>query len=265
MGQMSFLKRLFGFEKKASTLPIAKPVLSSEAMAMIESEAIDAVEITLVESVSFSRLGGKPLLPPDFAWPTTKRKGKDKGFNFLAQIDLSEVNDERLPLKGYLYFFFLFTDLPFECRVWFVQGDANEFRELLPPASKAAPSIEFEPNFIKFSSVRTYPPEESEAFRRLNLSEADAEAYEDFFFEVSSDDHLLGHPDPTQFEMEGECHDAYPGISKSPSDWTLLLQVGENESTDAYWGDCGKAYFWIRHEDLANHNFDRVYFTVQFL
>ena len=113
MGQMSFIRRLFGLEKKAPNLVPTKPELSPETMAMIEAEVIDAVEITVVESASFSRLGGRPMVPMGSAWPTRRGKAKDVAFNFLAQIDLSEVNDERLPAQGYLYFFFFFAVFPF--------------------------------------------------------------------------------------------------------------------------------------------------------
>ena len=59
---------------------------------------------------SMSYLGGLPIVPDDFEWPTIhNRKGLLERLNFLAQIDCSDLppgpGRHLFPGKGYLYFF----------------------------------------------------------------------------------------------------------------------------------------------------------------
>jgi len=259
MRQMSFLKRLFGLQKKPAPAPEPTPELSPEGIAIVEAAALDAFEITETEIPGFSQVGGNPLLPAGFSWPMAK----DRAFSFLAQIDLSELGADRLPEEGYLYFFFNFGK-PDVARVFLLEGDADEFQELSPPKGKAAaPFIEFKPSYIEFETEINYPSNGSE-YPKLDLSDEDAEAYDGYIGDLHSQSHLLGYAYEVQNPMEDDCHQAFPGISKSPDDWTLLLQLGEVEESEIIWGDGGRAYFWIRKEDLANLNFDRVYFTTQY-
>ena len=59
---------------------------------------------------SMSYLGGLPIVPDDFDWPTLhNNKGLLERLNFMAQIDCSDLppgpGRELLPDRGYLYFF----------------------------------------------------------------------------------------------------------------------------------------------------------------
>lgn len=93
---------------------------------------------------------------------------------------------------------------------------------------------------------------------------------------------MLGYADEIQGEMEPECElysrdiegdvhaqrseeeNADP-VETSVDRWVLLLQMGTvtDEDTELMYGDCGLIYFWIRKEDLAARNFDRVHLILQ--
>ena len=59
-----------------------------------------------------SKLGGKPYLPADFAWPTYKsvEDGITRPLSFFCQFNLEKVKsydkDNLLPARGMLYFFY---------------------------------------------------------------------------------------------------------------------------------------------------------------
>lgn len=64
---------------------------------------------------SMSYLGGLPIVPRNFDWPTVhNREGLIERLNFMAQIDCSDLppgpGRDLLPSKGYLYFFAPMSD-----------------------------------------------------------------------------------------------------------------------------------------------------------
>lgn len=64
---------------------------------------------------SMSYLGGLPIVPDNFDWPTVhNRKGELERLNFVAQLDCADLppgpGRELLPAKGYLYFFAPLSD-----------------------------------------------------------------------------------------------------------------------------------------------------------
>jgi len=253
---MSFLKRLFGLEKPApAPAPRDEVKMSTEGAERVEAAAIPCQLILEARTPGFSRIGGTPLVPTGFVWPT---EGQDV-FSFLMQLDLSEVNDKRLPSDGYLYFF---DDVATRCRVIYVRANPEDLHEMAPPPSKQDRG--FKPLPIRFEEEACYPHWDSDEFRAMGLSDEDADAYEREEYGRDPGDHLLGHAYPVQeHTMQEEAHQAFPGVSKSPSEWKLLLQLGNIDEIDLYWGD-GDVYYWIRAEDLANRNFDRVFVVLQF-
>lgn len=94
---------------------------------------------------------------------------------------------------------------------------------------------------------------------------------------------LLGWPDIIQNNMTLQCElisrGYYLGGSwekipleersalRTPSvrDWQLLFQLDtvENGDFELMFGDCGRIYFYIRREDLAQRRFDRVWLIQQ--
>jgi uncharacterized protein YwqG len=95
---------------------------------------------------------------------------------------------------------------------------------------------------------------------------------------------LLGHPKEIQREMQLECQLASNGINcgngpggenllgttlrQNAMDWRLLLQLDTDDDWSAgkpgmMWGDCGRLYFWIRHQDLASKAFEKSWMILQ--
>ncbi len=90
---------------------------------------------------------------------------------------------------------------------------------------------------------------------------------------------LLGHPDPVQGDMQLQCQlvsnglycgDASgyqdpraAGLWRGAAGWRLLLQVDSQDGTGMMWGDAGRLYYWIRHEDLIAGQWDRTWLVLQ--
>ena len=47
------------------------------------------------------------------------------------------------------------------------------------------------------------------------------------------------------------------------ADWRLLFQVDSQDEAGMMWGDLGRRYYWIRHEDLTARNWDRTWLILQ--
>ena len=58
--------------------------------------------------------------------------------------------------------------------------------------------------------------------------------------------------------MEGDCTQL-----AGRGDWRLLLQLDSDATANMMWGDSGRLYLWIRHEDLEVRRFDRCWVLVQ--
>lgn len=92
---------------------------------------------------------------------------------------------------------------------------------------------------------------------------------------------LLGWPNTIQGPMEYECEavsrGVYSGvpqeiadelraeIEQASLDWILLFQMGTVEHGDfeLMFGDVGHIYYWIKKQDLAAGNFDKVWLILQ--
>src|SRR5262245_21650854 len=94
---------------------------------------------------------------------------------------------------------------------------------------------------------------------------------------------LLGHPKEIQGEMQTECQFASNGyycggasrfqnppleLLNGTKDWRLLFQLDTDDDIQSgkpgiMWGDCGRLYFWIRHQDLAMGRFEDTWMVLQ--
>jgi len=128
------------------TDPIAEQAVAAE----IERHGRDGIVLrpaslpVLSDSSVRSFFGGLPQLPPQLTWPARVVNSHYAYFQFVAQIDLSElppVADSPLPKAGTLYFFANLTKEwmePDDARVLFhpVSGDVLE--ERAPPSISVA-------------------------------------------------------------------------------------------------------------------------------
>ncbi|MEZ6045236.1 MAG: YwqG family protein [Planctomycetaceae bacterium] len=249
-----------------------------------------------------SRFGGIPDLPEGFDWPRWKsseqhlvlfppqREDGSAPLGFLAQLDLQQLPriDERLPDKGWLYFFF---DRHYEpwgfdpadrgsCRVIYVDGDSANLTPTSPPDDAYPEHIE-EACRLETSLQLTLPYD----LESIDYPSPRFDAYLKLTEELHCPDesplhHLFGHPQVIQTPMELECQLASNGINCGTSegyqsaeaetltegagDWLLLFQIDTDTQGPGWmWGDAGRLYFWIRKQDLEAHRFEDVWLIFQ--
>ena len=244
-----------------------------------------------------TKIGGRPFLPADFAWPVFA-DGADSDalpLSFLCQINLSEVKaydrDGVLPDHGMLYFFYEcesfrwgFDPADKGCaRVLYYEDTAGFVPVELPEALSeeyAVPEMA-----VRFTAENSYP-----SYEELDLhSDLDCDwdgydaALEELGVDPDAEEHkLLGYAKLIQNEMLTECERVSRGIycggvsprptpeeeeriRRGAGEWTLLLQLTTLQKGDWewMWGDCGMLYFYIRKEDLAARRFENAWFALQ--
>jgi uncharacterized protein YwqG len=239
--------------------------------------------------VGSSHFGGTPDLAPETSWPECK----GVPMAFLGQIRMSDVaaldHDARLPHSGMLYFFYEAKAQPWgfdpkDQGNWIVihfDEDLATLQRATPPANLPEES-RFHCCQVTFSLEITVPPYDSVVVERLQLSEAEGNAYANLLDALDRSEpvhRLLGYPEPIQGDMQGECQYVANGVfvggggdvsdsqreklDKGITDWQLLFQLDSDESMATTWGDAGRVYFWIREQDLKNRDFAKVMLVLQ--
>lgn len=253
-------------------------------------------------AASRTRFGGAPDVPADFEWPVYETdtfedsEVKPRPLAFLAQFDLAELapldTDGRLPKTGLLSFFY---ELGSQCwgydptdkgcaRVFWFEDTENltpadfpqdlpeEFR--LPVLGITAEAEASYPSFEDFDADDTHMKEwddYNESLAEFGVEERGSNSHK-----------LLGWAEIIQGSMLIECEMTSRGfnmgsgwdgmreqIDKLKStvrdEWQLLFQLDtvEQDDFELMFGDCGRLYFYIRREDLAQRRFDRVWLIQQ--
>ncbi len=231
-----------------------------------------------------SKLGGRPALPRDCAWPRhTDGQGNNIPLPFLLQLNCEELVtydlDQRLPHQGMLYLFYDIANEPWEnssgVRLIYSAHPGSEpvdFPDELPLEHR------FPEKGLQFSSHPTIPGWED----YLSLSSDEDKAYDDWdiiesrleswgYPRIQSQGRVLGYASLLQGGIAEVCQsrargDETPQYSReSAQEWTLLLQLDyiEEEDVTINFGDCGKLYFYIRQSDLAQGDFSQLQFEMQ--
>jgi uncharacterized protein YwqG len=254
----------------------------------IEPQMVDEETIP----IGASKLGGRPDLPPDMAWP--ERDGKPLGF--LAQFNLAEVApydaEKALPSSGMLYFFYDFLNQPWgldptDRGGWQILfQDANgEALHRTQPVSNSLPNAKLEACQPAFSSVATIE-QDSVVLERLDLSKVEFKGYAKIRDDAASFSHqLLGHPLIIHHDLmavqcdvvaSGQSSDFFYDLMIQPYEswnsytrtlverahesWRLLLQLAPVPGLNtAFWNMDGLMYFWIENDRLAKRDFSNVW------
>lgn len=254
-------------------------------------------------AVGASKFGGRPDVPADFIWPvfeTDTREDdqvKERPLAFLAQFDCAQLApldpEGLLPKEGVLSFFY-----ELESQRWgYDPKDAGCARvfwfegPLAPAEFPAELAEDFRlPEMAAQLSGATDAPDFQDACPALEYpwTANDYRIFDQARRELGMDypanrSQLLGWPDIIQNNMTLQCElisrGYYLGGSwekipleersalRTPSvrDWQLLFQLDtvENGDFELMFGDCGRIYFYIRREDLAQRRFDRVWLIQQ--
>ncbi len=264
---------------------MVKPCLNFEWVTPAKVKDIDPDITTLLPPTS--HIGGNPLLPPNFVWPTspaTNEKGEtyDRALVFCAQINLADIKNfkcaESLPDHGILSFFscgqyFDFDD-PFANKVVYFEDVDSLVETENPDACKAKDEEQYEfatipLYYLAVSSERSYISWIEAQDYENELKTADGtvltkeqmddliENYDDYAAELESlnrnvfDDHtqLLGYGVYIQ----------NPCVTSDDKQLLFTLSSYFDEENNKYSlciGDAGSIYFFIKTEDLKNLNFE---------
>jgi uncharacterized protein YwqG len=212
----------------------------------------------LRKRVGNSRFGGHPDLAAATAWP----ENAHGPLQFLAQLDLGEVDDPTglLPERGLLSFFYDIERKP--------QGldpaEAGGGRVLYHPDGTAlqptqSPGKALPTCVLEWWPAATLP--KATAPLGVKLSDDQDEEYEAIVEELSDDGpahQLFGWPLLLQTKP-GELEAIAAKNTQQPGDWLMLMQLASDEAPGWTWGDDGLLYFFIRREDLAVKKFDAVW------
>jgi uncharacterized protein YwqG len=239
-----------------------------------------------------TRIGGVPDLPAAIGWP---QRG-DQPLGFIAQVRLSDVReldpDTLLPPAGWLCFFYDVANRPAGYdpahgdgwKVLYFDAPADSLRRLSAPPSLE--DVAFTPCAVTPEAEDTLPCSSALITEgALEPMSDDFNAYFDFIEEYHRDQagplhRLLGNPDAIQGEMRFACQFAsnglnfgHPSVLEDPraealaagvEDWVLLLQLDSDEDGPGWmWGDCGRLFWWIRRQNLANRDFSHAWVVSQ--
>lgn len=253
--------------------------------------------------VGATRFGGRPDVPADFVWPVFRTatyeddEEKDRPLTFLAQFQCAELAAwdvaGLLPKTGLLSFFYEMDSERWGydpqdegcARVyWFADSTLapREFPEDLT-AQNRLPA-----RHITLQSQTCLPDWADFVLGREDML---ADCYDEFYEEramlegdrLECSSKLLGWPDIIQNNMTRECELVRRGYylgglwedipvqvydeatQHSLAQWQLLFQLdtAEQGAFTLLFGDSGRLYFYIRKEDLAQQNFDKVWTILQ--
>ena len=199
---------------------------------------------------------------------------------FLGQLNLAEfvleIGLPALPSRGLLSFFYdpgcAWGFDPLErghCRVLFVPESESLTRREPPNERTLPPTFPERPlTFRREWTLPDRPPKDWDQDEYRSLKEQ--------LLDQSCGDPIHrvgGHPEEVQNPMQLECqlvtnglycgdssgyHDPrVKALATGARDWHLILQIDSDEKQlDWMWGDAGRVYFWNRHQDIANSEFD---------
>ena len=194
-----------------------------------------ALRLSVTKEVKKSKLGGLPDMPAGLEWPKTGDDETREYLPFLCQIDLSEFQ-HKFAASGMLYFFCtLDPDDIYGRAVLYYDGQEKlESRNAEVPTKGMDCDYPLEEYYLELDSID---------------KKKEASAIQ-----------LFGKGDYIQSDLEefGE------EISGEP---TLLLQLDAEKFDYTFGnvcGDCGRIYFVMSKEDLANKNFTTVFAEMQY-
>ena len=288
------------FKRKVTSEKMNIDELTNFLLSVEKNEIVVEVDVdTKSIPANASKIGGRPWLPSDFEWPlfTDADEGNSRPLSFLCQINAADVKeydaDGLLPDRGMLYFFYECESFRWGfdpedkgcARVFYFENTESFVPTEWPdsiPEEYVVPEMA-----VQFTARKSYPGyEELSIHGNIDCTWDDYdETIERLGIDTETDDHkLLGYADIIQNEMLSDCERVSRGlycgdpksyqetpadeelsIQNSAKDWLLLLQLTTltKDDWELMWGDCGKLYFYIRKQDLAEKRFENAWFSLQ--
>lgn len=257
--------------------------------AAIESQSQPSLRLIRSKrgSQAVGKLGGRPNMPKGVAWPTWL---DGQPLSFVAQFDLAalpRLQGLPLPGRGSLFFFYDAVNQPWGydpkdaecCKIIYSPSRLSENSPRRPHADLDE-EARFKPMALTATVETSLPSANDSVFRDNHATQQEVKAYLKLVDPLRSPVYRIGgHADEIQGDIRLEaqlvsngihCGDITgyaqgrkKGLDAGASDWQLLLQIDSEERTGMDWGDSGRIYFLIRHEDLQSRHFDKVWVILQ--
>jgi len=261
-GQLGFLDSVEVWPVPVPVLGIGDDVVAVDVRCALKAGGelvvwggVESIDVSGMEAgvrLGATKVGGRPDLPEGVSWPVLNGRPA----SFVAQVDLREVGpvDESgtLPKEGHLYFFCGEGD-DNASAVLFGEPGATLRRAEFPP--ELSDRARYFPVVLQAERDLTLVPCESSLLTPAGLNEHEEAAYRDLLTDETQGKQrhrMLGHPDVVQ-------NDSRP----KSEEWILLLQVDSDDATGMSWGDSGRLYFWIRHDDMKRRKFENSWMDFQ--
>jgi uncharacterized protein YwqG len=221
----------------------------------------------------FSKLGGRPDITEDIAWPAGEKGPRA----FVAQLDLSEVRaaggPDWLPPEGRLYVFHDDERAGFadHASVAFSQAPATGEAPAVPGLSAKLTFNERRVRFMLFTSIPSLDWLDVDV-RALDVDDDDFDQLVSAPDEPFGDElqhRIGGYPSEIQNgQLALECEHLARGlplgrpapntaIARAAKTWRLLLQVDSDPALKMNWGDAGRLYVFVREADARAADFTK--------
>lgn len=278
-----FLSRRKSKDQDQRENTVAVPARWQQIHAALQNNSLPSLHITLCDelptSVTESKIGGVPYWPKDMPYPSG---GNDEDLTFIAQINLSEIDQSPidLPPKGLLQFFIELDDL---LGLTFFESarELHSFIDFKHTKYRVVYHAELtDHDDARFSNDNIEHADESPIKGQCRIQfqkRQEIASPEDYRwnkivkdFDALSDDELEHAFDTLQRSKDHKIGGFASFTQQDPREylvpdenWILLFQLDSesNNCVDMMWGDCGIAQFLIREEDLTMRKFDRVWYN----
>ena len=283
LDNLKHLIKVYGFEELEDTLlQHARPSIRVQTKRVEDENEL---------AIGQSKIGGRPDLPTNMDWVKVISEGKSASLQFLAQIDLADVQpynvENLLPDRGILYFFghHRRADKYSEKgRVIYCDGDKSVLER------KPFPDDLHTTSYILGEQHRFLPcsldfvPEVNLLFENYNIDYPNGTTWRDLHALVrathytpsspvihnyDSTNRLLGVSDLSQMQIECQhiedtgspfydTAEKWIAAKQRKDDWQLLFQISSDKNADMTWSDDGVICFYIKLQDLSAKNFDNI-------
>ncbi|WP_409484533.1 DUF1963 domain-containing protein [Arsenicicoccus dermatophilus] len=214
-----------------------------------------------------ARLGGRPRVPADFAWPAWEGHGP---LSLVAEVDLDAVHacgldaGRELPTTGRYLAFCYGEPEDLDGLVWSWDPSSRPGARLLhlPAAgprdveTPAPGATEYPGIPLTGRQVTTWPWDVPEAGPILGFTgdDLDDELYDEELelAAMGDDEGVLHQLGGWSRDVSGDVREeAATWTDDDPAGWEPLLQIGSDDRADMLWGDLGSLYWLTKGDESA--------------
>ncbi len=236
--------------------------------------------------VGASKVGGRPDLPVEMAWPTAHNHNSQEDLSlwFVAQFNMADAKpsdeEDLLPSSGWLYFFIRPWDgLQDMGKVIYFDGDLSElerksFADDIPENVPGEWGDRFDPCAVEFVAevnFDRFAADATDIFKSRSSDPFDSLGYAADYAQPPWDvNRLLGTSYGDAWDFPMECQLLATGDSpyhrskeeraeaeKHKHEWQLLFEMSSDDRAGMMWSDAGIVCWYIRMDDLLQRDFSK--------